>query len=119
MVGNGPNWSTYVPQTVNGQLQVFSAPILRFNGVIVNTLPSTDCLLNCAERNYPQLFSPAGAKSQTLSTYYYRYYKNTNAYVGISAANNEVYYLGPNGILQDVGNLPGWLATAGANERLI
>jgi hypothetical protein len=108
----GTNWATYVPQTVNGQLQVFSAPILRFNGVSVTVLPATDCLLNWAEKNYPQLFSPAGAVSQTLSTYYYRYYKSTNAYVGISSANNDVYYLGPDGSLVDVGSLSGWLAQA-------
>ena len=74
---------------------------------------STDCLLNWAERNYSQLFSPAGAVSQTSSPYYYRYYPDTNSYVGVSSADNHVYYLGPDGILQDEGSLSSWLDTSG------
>jgi hypothetical protein len=110
----GTNWATYIPRyDVNGVLQVFSAPILRFEGTNVTVLSSTDCLLNWAEKNYSELFSPAGAVSQTLSTYYFRYYKNTNTYVGISSANNRVYYLGGNGNLLNVGDLSSWLTTAG------
>ncbi len=73
----------------------------------------SDCLLNWAEKNYPQLFSPAGAASQTSPPYYYRYYQNTNAYLGISSDNTHVYYLGPDGNLQDEGALSSWLSTAG------
>lgn len=109
----GTNWETYYPKFINGVLQVFSAPILRFEGSQVTVLASSDCLFNWAEKNFQQLFSPSGTTSQTLSTYYYRYYKNTNSYVGISSANNHVYYVGPNGNLQDVGNLSNWLTTAG------
>lgn len=71
------------------------------------------CLLDWAEQSYPQLFSPAGAVSQVSPPYTYRYYRNTNAYVGVSSTDNHVYYLGPDGSLQDVGGLPGWLAKAG------
>ena len=73
----------------------------------------SDCFFNWAENNYSQLFSPAGAPSQTLSPYYYRYYQNTNAYVGISSLDNHVYYLDPNGQLHDVGPLSTWLTAAG------
>ena len=73
---------------------------------------SQDCLFNWAEANYPGLFSPAGASDQLLPPYRYRYYRNTNSYVGVSSANNHVYYIGPDGNLQDVGDLSGWLATA-------
>jgi hypothetical protein len=73
---------------------------------------AADCLFNWAETNYAVLFSPAGAATQTLPPYTYRYYKNTNAYVGVSSANNDVYYLGPDGNLRDVGNLSGWLTQA-------
>ena len=75
---------------------------------------SSDCLFNWAERTYPTLFAPAGASSNTLAPYYYRYYSQTNAYLGTSSADNHVYYLGPlssNAIL-DVGVLSTWLTAA-------
>jgi len=56
---------------------------------------------------------PAGAPTQVQLPYTYRYYKNTNSYVGVSSVDNHVYYLGPNGVLQDVGQLSQWLSTAG------
>jgi hypothetical protein len=80
------------------------------------TSPS-DCLFNWAERNYPNLFAPAGAMSSTLAQYYYRYYSQTNAYVATSSADNHVYYLGPlsNNSILDAGALSGWLSTAGCH----
>jgi len=74
---------------------------------------SRDCLFDWAETNYPSLFSPSGGNTGWFSPYYYRYYKNTNSYVGVSAVDNHVYYLGPDGALLDVGDLSGWLKTAG------
>ena len=73
----------------------------------------SDCLFNWAEVNYSQLFSPAKVTSQTSSPYYYRYYQNTNAYLGVSSANTHVYYLDQYGNLQDVGSLSSWLTVAG------
>ena len=73
---------------------------------------NVECLLNWAESNYPDLFSPAGAISQFQSPYIYRYYRNTNAYVGFSSSDNHVYYLRPDGVLEDVGELSAWLTTA-------
>ncbi|MGJ0483790.1 MAG: alpha/beta hydrolase [Methylomicrobium sp.] len=72
----------------------------------------TECLLDWAERNYSNLFSPAGAKSQFQSPYTYRYYSQANSYVGVSASDNHVYYLGPERVLVDVGDLYGWLTKA-------
>ncbi len=74
-----------------------------------------DCLFTWAESNYASLFAPRGAQSATLSPYYYRYYSQTNSYVGVSAADNHVYYLGPasgNAIL-DAGAAATWYAQAG------
>ncbi len=73
---------------------------------------SLECLLNWAENVYSNLFSPAGAISQFQSPYTYRYYRNTNSSVGASLINNHVYYLRPDGVLEDVGDLSGWLTTA-------
>lgn len=77
-----------------------------------DTLNKIECLLNWAEDVYPSLFSPSGAISQFQSPYTYRYYSYTSSYVGVSSFNNHVYYLGPDGVLLDVGDLSGWLTTA-------
>lgn len=109
----GEQWASYVPQRVNGVLQVFSAPILRLQGQATTVLPAADCLFRWAEQAYPQLFAPGGASSQAFQSYWYRHYPGTKAYVGVSAADQHVYYIGPDGRLQDVGALAGWLARAG------
>lgn len=109
----GEQWATYVPQRVNGVLQVFSAPILRLEGRATNVPGPADCLFRWAEQTYPQLFAPAGAASQVLQTWWYRHYPGTRAYLGVSAADERVYYLGPDARLVDVGPLAGWLVQAG------
>ena len=70
------------------------------------------CLFDWAERHYPDLFSPASA-NQFSDPYTYRYYQNTQSYVGVSSLDNHVYYLNPAGVLSDVGELSGWLTTSG------
>jgi hypothetical protein len=75
--------------------------------------PNIECLLDWAQTFYPSLFSPLVSGLQFFSPYTYRYYKDTNAYVGVSSTNNHVYYQGPDGVLQDVGDLSAWLTTAG------
>ena len=109
----GTNFSTFYPKFIGQELQVFSAPILRFEGVRVNNLAASDCLFDWAERFYAPLFAPAAGASLTYLGYYYRRYATTNSYLGISTLDNHVYYIGPTGALQDVGPLPGWLVTAG------
>lgn len=77
------------------------------------TESSADCLFNWAETNYSNLFSPSGAVSQFSSPYTYRYYSATNTYLGVSSADDHVYYLGADGVLQDVDSLSYWLPIAG------
>lgn len=108
----GPDFVNHYPKYIGTELQVFSAPILRFEGTRVSSLPATDCLLNWAEAHYPQLFAPAGGTSQVYLGYYYRYYAGTRNYVGISAADGHVYFIGADGALQDVGALGFWLGLA-------
>lgn len=72
-----------------------------------------DCLFNWAETNYPNLFSPAGVPSGTFGPYYYRYYSQTNAYLGTSSADLNVYYLGAqsgSGVI-NAGATSTWLTT--------
>lgn len=73
-----------------------------------------NCLFEWAEANYPTLFAPSGNSSRTLAPYTYRYYAQTNAYLGASSSDNHVYYIGSaSGGLVDVGTLSGLMAAAG------
>lgn len=80
--------------------------------IVTPGIASKNCLFNWAEKNYPSLFSPAGASTKLDPLNNYRYYKYTNSYVYVSSANNRVYYRGPNGVLQDEGDLSKWLITS-------
>ncbi len=71
------------------------------------------CLFNWVEGNYPALFAPAGAATATFGAYTYRRYPTTNAYLGISSTNNDMYYMGPDGISHDEGPSSHWLFLAG------
>jgi len=83
--------------------------------VTVNPPPTrlTECLFAWAENQYPWLLAPAGIATQFTASYTFRYYWYSQAYVGISSANNHVYYGGPGGgVVQDIGTLASWLDTA-------
>lgn len=74
----------------------------------------SDCFFDWAGITYPSFFAPTGAISRMFSPYYYRYYVQTNSYLGISSVDNHVYYLGPlsNNSIIEVGGLPDWLSTS-------
>jgi hypothetical protein len=72
-----------------------------------------ECLLDWAEQNYAVLFGPTGQVTTAWKTYTYRYYAGTNSYLGVSSANNHVYYQGADGRMRDVGTLASWLPLAG------
>lgn len=71
-----------------------------------NPMTRSDCLFNWAEKKYVNLFSSTQntTNSQSLSPYYYRYYADKKAYLGISAKDNHIYYLPEGGVMQDVGH---------------
>lgn len=52
-----------------------------------------DCLFDWGAAAYPTLLSPAKPASQTAAPYYYRYYATTRAYLGVSSADQHLYYL--------------------------
>ena len=76
------------------------------------TASPTDCLFNWAEQHYSGLFA-GGGPAAMWDVYTYRYYSATHAYLGVSSADSHVYYLGPDGRLQDEGPLAQWLPIAG------
>ncbi len=81
----------------------------------ISFISQSDCFFDWAERTYPSLFAPAGVVSNPLAPYYYRYYTQTIAYLGVSAADYHVYYIGAlsNNSVLDAGDLSSWLALAG------
>jgi len=83
------------------------------------TSPSNiECLLNWAQTFYPHLFSPAVIGVQFSSPHTYRHYPNTNSYVGVSSADNQVYYQGPDDISpQVVGDFSYFLKESGCGAR--
>jgi hypothetical protein len=70
-------------------------------------------LLNAQENAHPDLLPATGAPSQSVTTYYYRGYSRTNSYLGISSADNHLYYVGTNGKMQDQGAVAGLMMAAG------
>lgn len=103
-----------------GNLQLSSSDesdIVAFLGTLTDgywqTPSLSECLFNWAEGAYPSLLQPARSVTQSQAPYTYRYYKAANAYVGVSSDDNHVYYLGSDGVMQDVGALPAWLKKAG------
>jgi imidazolonepropionase-like amidohydrolase len=81
-----------------------------------NEQPTTaeiECLFTWAEGKYPDLFVPAGASTEILSIYSYRFYSTSNAYLGVSSADSHVYYMGADGLLQNEGPISNWLPVSG------
>jgi len=103
-------------QTGNASYNAVPQAILSFTVSLTNN-PQRDaaaeCLFNWAEKNYSHLFGPSGIATQTFGVYNYRHYANTNGYLGVSSADEHVYYQGEDGILQDEGALSEWLPKAG------
>lgn len=76
--------------------------------------PTIECLFNWAQTFYPNLFSPAVTGLQLSSPYTYRFYPGNNTFLGISSADNHVYYQRPNDITpQDQGDVSVWLTETG------
>ena len=95
------------------QVTINQATHVIANFILDQTSQSNiECLFGWAEQNYPGLFAPAAATTAVSTVYTYRHYSATNAYLGVSTADNHVYYLGPDGNLQDQGPLSYWLPKA-------
>ena len=85
----------------------------RSNCETAANLPSSDCLFNWAEANYPGQFAPAGSPTEVSAAFTSRNYAATKAKLGVSATNNHLYYQGADGSLLDEGPLSKWLPLAG------
>ncbi|MGR9052640.1 MAG: multiheme c-type cytochrome [Gammaproteobacteria bacterium] len=81
--------------------------IILTQSIFASTESDADLVFNWAETNYPQYFAPANQASTTYDTWYYRYYPDTDNYLGVNTADLDIYVLGAsfNGELVDVGKL--------------
>ncbi|MGZ5052509.1 MAG: esterase/lipase family protein [Methylobacter sp.] len=78
---------------------------------------NVECFLNWAQTFYATAFAPAVSGLEQSLPYTYRYYANTNSYLGVSSDDNHVYYLGPDATLpQDMGDLSAWLKQSGCGD---
>ena len=85
---------------------------LNLNPLSTAPEPTIECLFNWAERSYPAVLAPAGAATQYHAPFAYRYFSATDTYVGVSAVDRRVYYMGPDRLLQDLGALTVWAGMA-------
>ena len=60
---------------------------------ISDTLSDSNTLFNWAESEYREYFSPANQTTQEIQDWNYRYYKNTDNYLGVKS-DGDVYVLG-------------------------
>lgn len=107
-----------IQKTIPNRLKYFDQQAFELTPAISSVSPliaNADCLFNWAEKQYHAMLSPAGAKSGTLSDYYYRYYSDTNAYLAIKSSDNHLYFMGPNtgNAITDLGAVSTWLTQAG------
>ncbi|HTQ99998.1 MAG TPA: VCBS repeat-containing protein, partial [Candidatus Acidoferrum sp.] len=108
-------------QTVGGSVaactlseQVYQSSIVPNQKV---SKSKDECLFNWGEKAYPGYIAPAGSVTASTALYNYRYYKQSQSYLGTSANDNHLYYLGPltNNVLKDLGLATTWYASAGCN----
>lgn len=79
-------------------------------GVTIGPRTAVDCLFDWAEKSYPAYLAPARAPTLAWLPYVFRAYPGSGAYLGVSAADRHLYYLGPasGGLLLDLGQAAAW-----------
>lgn len=73
----------------------FSAWLLGviFSSAVADLRTDANKIFNWAEQNYSQFFSPDGSETNTFEQWLYRYYSDTDNYLGVNS-NGEVWVLG-------------------------
>jgi hypothetical protein len=96
---------------VESALATYAAVLAKVANVVSNA--EADCLFNWGEDTYPALLAPGRGAAKTQVPYYYRYYAGTGSYVGVSSADQRLYYLDAGGVLADLGAAATWSTRAG------
>ena len=71
-----------------------------------------DCVFDWAANTVPYLLAPSGGKSSSIGPYFYRAFTETHSYLGLSAIDQHVYFLGAGTPLVDLGPVAPWLVTS-------
>lgn len=100
--------SAHVEAALATYAQVLAGPI----GDAVGTLEA-DCLFDWGEDRYADVLQPRRSASLVSAPYYYRRYAGSNTALGISSADNRLYFLDVTGILVDLGLAATWSSQAG------
>ena len=96
---------------VESALASYAAVLAKVANVVSNA--EADCLFNWGEDSYPALLAPRRGSSKMQAPYYYRYYSATRAYVGVSSADQHLYYLDAGGTVADLGAAVAWSVREG------
>jgi hypothetical protein len=78
----------------------------------------SNCLFAWAEANYSQYFPAPRTAPANYLQYYYRYYASKGNYLGVSAADNHIWVLGPlsGNVMADVGTVATYQNTTGCKQ---
>jgi hypothetical protein len=71
-----------------------------------------DNLLSWAEIKFSTLFVPKGVASQVADGYRYRYYPSSRTAAGYRADNQQLYFLGTDGVIKPLGDIAPYLDQA-------
>jgi hypothetical protein len=106
--GNSVN-STLMTST-NNRVQVIATHYSLDNGPLVSTSVHVECLFNAIENDtrYQSYLQPKGFVSSIYQSFVYRYYPQSNSYLGVSSDDNHLYYLVGGGKMLDLTQTFGW-----------
>jgi photosystem II stability/assembly factor-like uncharacterized protein len=121
----GKSWALVKEHEPDMSLNVVSGEVYLSTSTNVYKLKSpqfssetTNCLFDWAEQQYPDTFSPATAQSQFVGEYIYRYYSDTNTYLGFFQ-HKKVHLLQPtiSDKIKDVGFIQHYLNLSLCDEK--
>ena len=105
----------YLPSAEEHIVGTFTFELMHDTNI---STEAKDCLFNWAEQQYPKLFSPVSAESALYENYTYRYYSDSNIYLGFFQDKN-VHFLAPDqsNKIVDLGGIQQYQQLAGCNNQ--
>ena len=101
---------------INDLGYILATAIVNGEGRYYLLVPAMEeCLMNWAEKTYPDLFKPAGPRTVVAAPYKYRYYQQSRSYVGVSTADAHAYYMLADGVLRDAGSIADFAVRTGCS----
>ncbi len=81
--------------------------------------PDVNCLFDAVEVKLATRFSPAGTKTGYYAPYWYRFYAQTNTYLGVSSKDMRIASMAVGGELKIEGAFADWLAQSGCGSSAL